>query len=59
MPFEQRAEFILEANLAMMFFLPLDVFLHGLEVGLADGKRSLTGLPTELLVAWPVRLHPF
>src|SRR5205823_1117436 len=59
MSFEQRAQFILEVNLAMMFLLSLDISLYCFDTGLVHGETRVSRLPTELLDARPIGLHPF
>ena len=59
MSFEQRAQFILEANLAMMFLLPLDISLYCFDTGLAHGETRVSRLPTELLDVRSIGFHPF
>ncbi|MDB6031978.1 MAG: hypothetical protein JWM16_2316, partial [Verrucomicrobiales bacterium] len=42
---EQRAEFVLEGLFLVMGFLSRDVNSNRFEIGSADGKDAITGLP--------------
>jgi len=48
MPTQQRAQFVLKSNFAMMFLLPGNVFLHRLKIGLAHRKIRVATLPFEV-----------
>jgi len=43
--FQEGPEFLLEVEFPMMFFLSPDVLAYLIDIGLADRKRPVTGLP--------------
>lgn len=57
-PVEQRTKFFLKRHLVMMFYLIADVCLDLRDTRLTYGKRRVPVLPVEVLVFWPVGLHP-
>src|SRR2546428_505077 len=56
--FQQRAQLVLESDLAMMLLLSGDVFLHLFEIRLAHGKIRVAALPLEVGVIATALLQP-
>jgi hypothetical protein len=57
--FQQRSQFILERLRTVMFRLRENVSFHMFELGLANGKRTITALPGEFLMLWKGFVNPF
>ena len=55
---QQRAEFVLKSNLAMMLFLPGDVFFHLWQFRLAHREIRVAALPFEVGVIATAFLQP-
>ena len=55
---QQRAQLVLEANFAMMLFLPGDVLLYRFEIRLAHGEIRVAALPLEAGVIATAFLQP-
>ena len=55
---QQRAQLVLEANFAMMLFLPGDVLLYRFEIRLAHGEIRVAALPLEVGVIATALLEP-
>jgi hypothetical protein len=45
MTFQQFAQFVLEGNGAMVFFLSREVGFRGVDLRIADGENSVAALP--------------
>ena len=54
---EQRPEFVLEVQLAVVFFLPGNVLLDLRQSGLANRKVCIPALPLEIRVVRPLLLE--
>ena len=55
---KQSPQFILKAQLAVVLFLPRDVLLDILQVGLANRKIRRPALSLEIRVVRPLLLEP-
>src|SRR5438445_2336784 len=55
---QQRAQFVLESDFAMMFFLAGDVLLHLLKIRRAHRKICIAALPFEVSIITTAFLQP-